>query len=327
MLGHHFGSSRAWRGPVVAASAVSCDGGPDGARRGAASLAESYAWCRRCTRRSRSNFYLSFFTLPRSLFDDMCVLYAFMRVTDDLGDDATIPVPTRSALIDQWCVQVEQALDGGGFEHPALPALADIVMRHGVPREYLFAVIDGIRRDLDPSGFETFAELSDYCYHVAGAVGLCCLHIWGFSDVRALKLAVDCGLAFQLTNILRDVGEDARMGRCYLPREDLRRFGLTLEDLRTETSVSRFRDLMAWEAVRARTYFASAQDLVPLCSPAGRPILDAMLRTYAALLDAIEVSGYDVHARRIEVGRWRKMRIGLGSLWRYRRPGRDRLRG
>jgi len=246
-----------------------------------------------------------------------------MRVTDDLGDDATIPAPARSALVDQWRAQVEQALNGGKCEHPALPALAEVVTRHRVPREYLFAVIDGIRRDLDPRGFETFAELSDYCYHVAGAVGLCCLHIWGFSDARALKLAVDCGLAFQLTNILRDVGEDARMGRCYLPREDLRRFELTFEDLRMGTSASRFRDLMAWQAVRARTYFVSARDLVPLCSPAGRPILDAMFRTYAALLDAIEASGYDVHARRIRVGRWRKTRIVLGSLWRYRRPTSD----
>jgi phytoene synthase len=285
-----------------------------------ASLKESYSWCRRCTRRSRSNFYLSFFTLPPHLFRDMCVLYAFMRVTDDLGDDPTIPVAARPALIDRWRAQVEQALDGGGFEHPALPALADIVMRHGVPREYLFAVIDGIRRDLDPRGFETFAELSEYCYQVAGAVGLCCLHIWGFTDARALGLAVDCGLAFQLTNILRDVAEDARMGRCYLPREDLRRFGLATDDLRLGTSAARFRDLLAWEAVRARAYFASAQGLVPLCSRAGRPILDAMLRTYAALLDAIEASGYDVQERRIEVGRWRKIRIALDSLWRYRRP-------
>jgi phytoene synthase len=322
MLGLPFGSSRASRGPVVATSAKSGAVASDWMGRRASSLAESSAWCRRCTQRSRSNFYLSFFTLPRSLFADMCVLYAFMRLTDDLGDDATIPAPARLALIEQWRVQVEHALNGGPFEHPALPALADVVTRHGIPREYLFAVIDGIQRDLEPTGFETFAELSDYCYHVAGAVGLCCLHIWGFSDDRALKLAIDCGLAFQLTNILRDVGEDARMGRCYLPREDLRRFGLTLDDLRARTSASGFRDLMVWEAARARMHFSSAQHLVPLCSQAGRPILDAMLRTYAALLDAIEASGYDVHAQRIRVGRWRKTRIVLGSLWRYRWPRR-----
>ncbi len=287
--------------------------------KGTPSLAESYAWCRRCTRRSRSNFYVSFLTLPRSLFCDLCVLYAFMRVSDDLGDDATIPVRERSASIDRWRSEVAQTLDGGRFEHPVLPALADVVRRHGIPRDYFFDVIDGVQSDLDPRTFETFAELSDYCYHVAGAVGLCCLHIWGFTDPRAKSLAIDCGLAFQLTNILRDVAEDARMGRYYLPQEDLRRFGLTTEDLRTGRPSAPFRDLMAWESGRARAYFTRAEELVPLCSPAGRPILDAMLRTYAALLAAIEASDYDVHARRIAVGRWRKMRIALGSLWRYGR--------
>lgn len=287
--------------------------------KGTASLTESYAWCRRYTRKSRSNFYVSFLTLPRSLFCDLCVLYAFMRVSDDLGDDATIPVRERSASIDRWRAQVAQGLDGGRFEHPVLPALDDVVRRHGIPREYLFDVIDGVQSDLGPRTFETFADLSDYCYHVAGAVGLCCVHIWGFSDARAKSLAVDCGLAFQLTNILRDIAEDARMGRSYLPQEDLRRFALTTDDLRTGTPAKQFHDLMAWEAGRARTYFARAEELVPLCSPAGRPILDAMLRTYAALLDAIEASAFDVHARRIRLPFRRKVRIALGSLWRYRR--------
>ena len=254
MLGIHFGSSRESRGPITASAPT----GASVAGRApcsAAELAQSYAWCRRCTQRSRSNFYLTFFTLPRNLFSDMCVLYAFMRVTDDLGDDAKIPAASRSTLIETWRMQVELALDGGGFEHPALAALDDIVRRHSIPHEYLYAVIDGVQRDLDPKGFETFVDLTDYCYHVAGAVGLCCLHVWGFSDSRALKLAVDCGLAFQLTNILRDVGEDARMGRCYLPREDLRRFDLTFEDLRSGTADSRFHDLMAWEAARTALVF------------------------------------------------------------------------
>ena len=285
----------------------------------ATSLAESYAWCRRCTRRSHSNFYLSFFTLPRRLFADMCVLYAFLRVSDDIGDQAAVPAATRSRWLAEWQAQAARALERGVFEHPALPALADVVERHHIPREHLFAVIEGIRRDLDPAGFETFAELSDYCYHVAGAVGLCCLHIWGVTDGRALELAIDCGLAFQLTNILRDVAEDAQQGRYYLPREDLRRFGLTIDDLKQATPAARIRELMAWEAARARAYFDRARGLVPLCSPAGRPILDAMLRTYEALLDAIERSGFAVDGRRIEIGRWRKLRIALGAWWRHRR--------
>jgi phytoene synthase len=281
-------------------------------------LLESYAWCHRLTRLSRSSFYLSFYTLPRDLFRDLCVLYAFMRVSDDLGDDATVSLGERSAAINKWRTMLGHALDGKRCEHPVLPALIDVVRRRRVPREYLVDVIDGVESDLVPRIFETFGDLSDYCYHVAGAVGLCCMHIWGYTDPRAEALAVDCGLAFQLTNILRDVAEDARMGRHYLPQEDLDRFGLTTADLGTGQPLPRFRELMAYEAARARVYFGRAEELVGLCSPGGRAILDAMVRTYSSLLTAIESSSYDVHSRRIRLGLWRKMRIVLGSYWRYR---------
>ncbi len=214
-------------------------------------LRTSYRWARELTQASRSNFYYSLLALPRPLFRDMCALYAFMRVSDDLGDDNRLSLAERSALLAQWRVDVDQALDGADFRHPALPALADVVARHRIPRETLFAVIDGVQMDLDAAGFETFADLADYCYHVAGAVGLCCLHIWGFDSSDAPPLAIDCGRAFQLTNILRDVAEDARMGRCYLPREDLRRFGLGESHLQTDRMEPRFRELMAFEAARA----------------------------------------------------------------------------
>ena len=139
-------------------------------------LLESYAWCHRLTRLSRSSFYLSFYTLPRELFRDLCVLYAFMRVSDDLGDDATVSLGDRSAAINKWRAMLGQALDGKRCEHPVLPALTDVVRRRRVPREYLVDVIDGVESDLAPRIFETFGDLSDYCYHVAGAVGLCCMH-------------------------------------------------------------------------------------------------------------------------------------------------------
>lgn len=281
-------------------------------------LLESYAWCHRLTRLSRSSFYLSFYTLPRDLFRDLCVLYAFMRVSDDLGDDATVSLGERSAALNKWRTMLGHALDGKRCEHPVLPALIDVVRRRRVPREYLVDVIDGVESDLVPRIFATFSDLSDYCYHVAGAVGLCCMHIWGYTDPRAEQLAVDCGLAFQLTNILRDVAEDARMGRHYLPQEDLDRFGLTTVDLATGQPLHRFRELMAYEAARARVYFGRAEELVGLCSPGGRAILDSMVRTYSSLLNAIESSSYDVHSRRIRLGLWRKMRIVLGSYWRYR---------
>ncbi len=280
-------------------------------------LKASYRWARECTQASRSNFYYSLLALPRPLFRDMCALYAFMRVSDDLGDDSRLSLAERSSSLAQWRVDVDQALDGSDFRHPVLPALADVVARHQIPRESLFAVIDGVQMDLEAVGFESFADLSDYCYRVAGAVGLCCVHIWGFESDQALPLAVDCGRAFQLTNILRDVAEDARMQRCYLPREDLRKFGLTEADLRTNQCDPRFRDLMAFEAARARTDFARARRLIPLCHPPGRPILDAMIRTYAALLDAIEARDYDVFSRRIELGHWKKLAIASAAVLRH----------
>jgi 15-cis-phytoene synthase len=323
MPGPLFGSLPAVRGAAPVAGTINgADLGDSGSsQNGRSTLAKSFEWCRHLTRSSRSSFYLSFLTLPRNLFHDLCALYAFMRVSDDLGDDSAVPVWQRIASLEKWRSQLVQALDGGLCEHPVLPALADVVRRHEIPREYLVEVIDGVESDLTPRRFETFAELSDYCYHVAGAVGLCCVHIWGFSDPRAKDLAIDCGLAFQLTNILRDVAEDARVGRVYLPQEDLTRFGLRTEDLCSDKPFPRFRDLMAYEAARARTYFVRAKDLIPLCNPPARPILDAMMRTYAALLNAIEASAFDVQNRRIRVGFCGKMRITLGSLWRYRRAG------
>jgi phytoene synthase len=281
-------------------------------------LSESFAWCGNLTRKSGSNFYFSFFTLPRGMFRDMCVLYAFMRVSDDLGDDTAAPREQRMFSLERWREMLLAALDEAKFAHPLLPALADVVSRRHIPHEYLLAVLDGVRTDLDSPQIQTFEDLSRYCYQVAGAVGLCCIHIWGYSHTQAIPLAVDCGLAFQLTNILRDLGEDARIGRCYIPREDLTRFHLSFDDLKSESRDSRFLDLMAWETARARDYFASARRLIPLCHTAGQPILAAMIATYHALLDEIESSGYDVFHRRIRLSPFRKIRIVTGALARYR---------
>ncbi len=214
-------------------------------------LDESIAWCKSLTKRTAGNFYFSFLTLPADRLRDMCVLYAFMRVSDDLGDDLDRSVEERRAALVKWRDDLETALAGGSADHPVFPALADLVARHQIPAKYLQAVIAGVEMDLDPKGFETFAELADYCYHVAGAVGLCCIHVWGFEGEEAIPLAVDCGCAFQLTNILRDLGEDALMGRVYLPREDLRRFDYDSSDIAAHCRDERFQDLMQFEVARA----------------------------------------------------------------------------
>jgi phytoene synthase len=218
--------------------------------------------------------------------------------------------------------------------HPALPAIADMVGRYQIPLEYLFAVIDGVEMDLNPNeggalgpisshmradgaqpiaqesnAIETFADLQRYCYHVAGAVGLCCIHVWGFTDERAKSLAVDCGLALQLTNILRDLGEDASLGRIYLPSEDLRRFEYSPDDLQRHVVDDRFRALMAFEVTRTRSYYQRAEQLFGMLHPSGRPILRAMLDIYGGLLTQIERNQYDVYSRRVSLTKWKKLWI------------------
>ncbi|MBW3539707.1 MAG: phytoene/squalene synthase family protein [Planctomycetes bacterium] len=282
------------------------------------SLDESYVWCRELAKARAGNFYYTFLTLPRSLRRDMCALYAFMRVSDDIGDADGAPVAQRGDELARWQRALRDALSGTGYEHAALPALADVVARRGIPPKYLDDVIEGVRMDLAPGEIETFADLQRYCYHVAGAVGLCCIHVWGFRDEAALAPAVDCGLAFQLTNILRDLREDAAMGRVYLPREDLERFGYAPADIAAGRRDERFRRLMAFEIERARGYYRSAARLVPMLAPSGRAILAAMLRVYGGLLDEIERRDYDVFSRRVSLPRHRKLWIAASSLVRYR---------
>jgi len=282
---------------------------------------DSYSYCQSLARRTGRNFYFSFLTLPRRLFRDMCVLYAFMRHTDDLGDsDERTLAERRSALTDCRCA-LDAALQGESTESRILPALADIMVRHAIPAEYLHDVIAGVESDLTPREFQSFAELSRYCYHVAGAVGLCCIHIWGFRDERAVPRAIDCGLAFQLTNILRDLGEDARMDRVYLPRDELERFGYTADDLYQGVQDERFRALMQFQVARTREHYAQAAELHDYLSPAGRPVLSSMFRIYSALLREIEKRDYDVFSKRVRVSSSRKLAIAWTSLFGRRFRG------
>ncbi len=289
----------------------------------ATALDESFAWCKNLTKRTAGNFYFSFLTLPGHQLRDMCVLYAFMRVTDDLGDDLTLSVESRRRALENWQAELKSALEGEAVVHPVFPALRDLVRRREIPPEYLQAVIRGVEMDLCPVGFETFAELSDYCYHVAGAVGLCCISVWGFDGEEALPLAVDCGTAFQLTNILRDLGEDAAMGRVYLPREDLERFGYHPADIEAQRRDDRFRELMQFEIARARDYYDRAEPLFHHLNATGRPIYAAMLRIYGGLLDEIERRDYDIYSQRVRLPRWRKLWISLDAIVRYRWLGRS----
>jgi phytoene synthase len=279
-------------------------------------LDASYRFCGALSRREARNFYYSFLVLPAPLRRSMCALYAFMRRTDDLADDPS-PGRDRDGLLDQWRRDVHRALDAGdSVAWPGLPALAATVERHAIPRRYLDDVIDGVAMDLHPRPFPTFDDLQDYCYRVASAVGLCCLHIWGYrSDGgRAESLAEACGIALQLTNILRDVREDAENGRVYLPQEDLDRFGVAPGELLAHRPNDRVRALLAFQGERAHAYYERARPLAELVAPVGRPVLGSIVGIYETLLDEIARRDFDVLAARVALPPWRKIAITLRSF-------------
>jgi 15-cis-phytoene synthase len=286
-------------------------------------LAQSYEYCSELTRQTAHNFRFSFMTLPADKRRSMDALYAFNRVTDDLGDEEGVPLDLRKTRLASWRESLRIALGCGPnlsdsknpdtaevgtfWDHPAQPAIADMAQRHKIPSEYLFAVIDGVEMDLHGVEMQTFADLERYCYHVAGAVGLCCIHVWGFRGDEAIPLAIDCGLALQLTNILRDIDEDARLGRIYLPREDLERFGYGEEDIRNHVVDERFFRLMQFETERTKAYYSRAERLFQHLEPPGRRILRAMLDIYGGLLREIECRNFDIYSKRVSIPKWKKL--------------------
>lgn len=287
--------------------------------RPAVSLSASYAWCERLAQRQAGNFYHAFRLLPVAQRRAMCALYAFMRVADDLTDGPEA-VAEKSLALANWRQQLEAAL-AGDYHHVVHPAFHHTIVQYGIPRRYLDEVLDGVGMDLSTDRYETFAQLYRYCYRVASAVGLACIHIWGFRDERATAHAESAGIALQLTNILRDLGEDAARGRVYLPREDLKRFGYSEEELTLGKRDERFRALMRFQVERARGYYESAAPLAALLTPAGRAVFLVMLRTYRGLLEAIEQRDYDVFSSRVRLSRLRKLWLAAQVLplrWGWR---------
>ena len=268
----------------------------------AAELERSYAWCRQVAKRRAKNFYYSFVLLSREQKNAMCAVYAFMRYCDDLSDEANA---TRAA-IEQWREALTQALSGRFDKHPMWPAFHDTVARFRIPPRYFYDMIEGVLSDLEPRAAETFSELYAYCYKVASVVGLSIIHIFGFDNPQAPELAEKCGVAFQLTNILRDVKEDAGLGRQYLPNEDLERFQVSAADLRNGRRTEGFLRLMEMEAARARDYYDRSWPLVQMVHARSRSSLWALITIYSRLLDRIRQSNYDVLERRISLSGWEK---------------------
>ena len=296
-------------------------------------LAQSYRFCDRVARGQARNFYPSFLLLPRGRRLCMCALYAFLRHSDDIADEPA-PLDQKRLALKAWRDSLTAVIDPKfqGQAHPApwpgWLALAHTIDSRSIPTRYLFEVLDGVEMDLVPQPFETYEALQGYCYRVASAVGLCCLHIWGFrsDDGRAERLAGSAGLALQMTNILRDVREDALNGRIYLPSEDLARFDVDPKSLIETRMTAALRKLLAFEAGRAYAYYDEALALEGLVDPLGRPVLRALVGVYRRLLDEIVGKDYDVMTRRVKVAGWRKIAILLRALSRPRNEATaDRL--
>jgi phytoene synthase len=291
----------------------------------AAVLEAAYTTCRAIAKREAKNFYYSFVALPPARRDAICAIYAFMRKADDLSDDESLSREERRRMLNAWLADWHRARAGEETSDPVFLAVRDAAGRFEIPYSLLDQLVAGTTMDLEaaasaaPDTYATFADLYRYCYLVASVVGLVCIRIFGYSDPSAEKLAEETGIAFQLTNILRDVAEDAGRNRVYLPLEDLAAHGVTLDQVLHHGAVAVManeRALLREIAGRAEAYYESAQRLLPLIDAESRPALRVLVSIYHQLLKRIERSGYEVFLERISVPTIQKLAILLTGMAR-----------
>jgi phytoene synthase len=291
----------------------------------ALTLEAAYAECRAIARREAKNFYFSFVALPAPRRNAICAIYAFMRKADDLADDESLPRDERRRLLDAWLAEWRGVASGTDTADMVFLAVRDAVERFAIPLSLLDELVAGVTMDLDqaasdaPDTYATFDDLYRYCYLVASVVGLVCIRIFGYQDQRAEKLAEKTGIAFQLTNILRDVAEDAERNRVYLPLEDLSTHGVALESLLHRNAgtppTQQERELLAAIGKRAEKFYEAAQELLPLIDRESRPALWVLVSIYHALLKRIQRADYDVFSQRASVPLAQKLSIlGVGML-------------
>ena len=289
-------------------------------------VAGAYAVCRRIAKRQAKNFYYAFVALPLHRRNAICAIYAFMRQADDLSDDESIPRDERRRRLDAWLTAWRRASKGEATIDPVFLAVRDATTRYAISLSLLEELVAGVTLDLDhaadgaPETYETFGDLYRYCYLVASVVGLVCIRIFGYKDLRAEKLAEETGVAFQLTNILRDVAEDAARNRVYLPLKNLEEHGVSLDTLLHHPPGApptlAERELFAAIARLAEHYYGRTQFLLPLIDPASRPALWVLVSIYHSLLKRIERAKFDVYTRRASVPMWRKLAIlAAGLVW------------
>ena len=289
-------------------------------------LDQAYKACRAIAKREAKNFYYAFIALPEPRRNAICAVYAFMRRADDLADDESFSLDERRTNLEAWLSEWRAVCGGGETGDPVFLAVRDATEHFGIPLVLLDELVTGVTMDLKktaidvPDTYETFADLYRYCYLVASVVGLVCIRIFGYRDPFAEKLAEKTGIAFQLTNILRDVAEDAQRNRVYLPLEDLSAHGVTVNDLLQRTKgtppAANERALLSNIAARAEKYYEAAQLLLPLIDSESRPAMWVLVRIYHALLKRIEAADYDVFSRRVSVPTAQKLQILAGGMAR-----------
>jgi phytoene synthase len=292
----------------------------------------AYATCRAIAKREAKNFYYSFVALPPHKRDAMCAIYAFMRRADDISDDETRDHAARREELARWTAAWRE---GGSADvastDAVFVAVRDAQQRFAIPDALLEQLIQGTAMDLQPEaenrrgadGLDRFANFNDlyrYCYYVASVVGLVCIRIFGYQSPAAEKLAEETGIAFQLTNILRDVREDAERGRVYIPADELEASGTSpaaLAAVRSGSELSEAQRLvLAGVARRARAYYQSADRLLPLIDADSRPALRVLVKIYSGLLSRIEAQRFDVFTTRVQVPTWQKLAILVGGMAR-----------
>lgn len=283
-----------------------------GARLESTSLTEDYEYCQRLTRDTAKNFYYAFITLPKRQRQAIYAGYAFCRICDDAADDPPLAEDKIRGL-DRVGGELAQAV-AGQADGPVFRALADTVATYGISWDAFSDILEGVRMDLTQTRYDTFEELRTYCYRVASIVGLVCIEVFGYTDPRAAEYAVDLGLGMQLTNILRDLREDADRGRIYLPQDEMERFGYTEADLLSGVVNDRFAELMRFQVARARDYFDRGRRLLPLLPVRSRACPAVLGGIYSRVLNRIEANGYDVFQQRISLSSNEKVLLTL-RLW------------
>ena len=278
---------------------------------------DAYAHCRLIAKARARHFFYSFRLLPHLQQQSMCAIYAFTRHSDDIVDEDEVPVESRRAALCQWRSKLQEHF-AGSSEDSVLVAFCNTFERYSIPHSYPFDLLDGMEGDLSEQVFQTFEDLYIYCYRAASVVGLTTIHVFGFQAPEALALAERCGIAFQLTNIMRDIAADAALGRVYLPVSELAEFDLSKDELlagQVQSSESRFQSFMEFQYRRAERYYKESADLLKMTSPPCRAALWAMIATYHGILKRIREAGYDVLGEELGLSRPRKLAIAGRALW------------